>query len=72
MLLGEQAIDTVGSQVPIPFEITYDPAAIDQRLTYAVRARITVDGQLMFTSTTTTRVITQGNPTNVEIVVQRV
>jgi uncharacterized lipoprotein YbaY len=72
IVLGEQTITTGGRQVPIPFEIAYDPAAIDQRLTYSVRARISVDGQLMFTSTTATLVITRGKPTEVEIVVQRV
>ena len=72
VVLGEQTITTGGAQVPIPFEIAYDPAAIDQRMTYSVRARITVDGQLLFTSTTATLVITRGNPSDVEIVVQRV
>jgi uncharacterized lipoprotein YbaY len=73
VVLGEQMIETQGRQVPIPYEIPYDPAAIDQRFTYSVRARITVGGQLMFTSTTATLVITRGNPTtDVEIVVQRV
>lgn len=71
-VLGEQTTETNGRQVPIPFEIAYDPARIDQRLTYAVRARITVDGQLLFTSTTATLVITQGRPTEVELVLQRV
>jgi uncharacterized lipoprotein YbaY len=72
VVLGEQMITTGGSQVPIPFEIAYDPAVIDQRFTYSVRARITVDGQLWFTSTTATLVITRGNPSDVELVVQRV
>jgi uncharacterized lipoprotein YbaY len=72
VVLGEQTIETGGRQVPIPFAIPYDAATIDQRMTYAVRARITVDGQLMFTSTTANLVITRGHPTDVEIVVQRV
>jgi uncharacterized lipoprotein YbaY len=71
-VLGELAIETDGRQVPIPFVIAYDPSAIDARRTYAVRARITVDGQLLFTSTTANLVITQGSPTDVEIVVQPV
>jgi uncharacterized lipoprotein YbaY len=62
VVLGEQTITTGGAQVPIAFEIAYDPTAIDQRLTYSVRARITVDGQLLFASTTATLVITRGNP----------
>lgn len=72
VVLGEQTIETGGRQVPIPFAIPYDAATIDERFTYSVRARITVDGQLMFTSTTANLVITRGIPTNVEIVVQRV
>lgn len=72
VVLGEQTITTMGRQVPIPFEIAYDPSAIDERLTYSVRARITVDGQLLFTSTTATLVITRGRPTDVEIVLARV
>lgn len=71
IILGEQSIPANGAQVPIPFAIAYDPAAIDERFTYSVRARITVDGQLAFTSTTATLVITRGNPTQVEIVVER-
>jgi len=29
----------------------YDPRAIDERMTYGLRARIEQDGELMFTST---------------------
>jgi len=71
-VLGDRSIETSGRQGPIPFVIPYDPSAIDARRTYAVRARITVDGQLLFTSTTANLVITQGSPTDVEIVVQPV
>ena len=39
-------------QPPIAFSIAYDPAAIDERLTYAVRARVLVGERLMFTSDT--------------------
>ena len=68
-VLGEQIITNPG-QVPIPFEIAYDPASIDPRFTYAVQARITADGQLLFISDTVTPVITRGAPTSdVEIVV---
>ncbi|MGB5975662.1 MAG: YbaY family lipoprotein [Nodosilinea sp.] len=59
-------------QVPIPFELVYDPNQIDSRLSYAVQARILVDGQLRFTSTSRVGVITQGNPTAVEIIVDLV
>lgn len=36
---------------PYSFRLVYDPAAIDERMTYGLRARIEHDGKLMFTST---------------------
>jgi putative lipoprotein len=71
-LLGEQIITNPGHQVPIPFEIAYDPAAIDPRHTYAVQARITARGRLIFISTSAYHVITRGNPNHVEVIVDRV
>jgi putative lipoprotein len=70
--IGEQVITTTGQQVPFSFEINYNPATIDPRYTYAVRATITVDGKLRFTSDTTYPVITQGNPSKVEMVLTSV
>jgi uncharacterized lipoprotein YbaY len=72
-VLAEQQIITGGQQVPIPFELKYDPAAIDQRYTYAVQARIEIGGQLAFISTTIHPVLTRGNPvTDVEVIVEPV
>ncbi|MFV9503790.1 MAG: YbaY family lipoprotein [Oscillochloridaceae bacterium umkhey_bin13] len=62
-----------GRQVPLPFELRYDPSQIDERMTYAVQARITIDGQLTFINTQNYSVLTRGAPsTNVEIIVQMV
>ena len=41
----------VDSQGPYPFRLVYDPAAIDARMTYGLRARFEMDGELLFTST---------------------
>lgn len=41
----------VDGQGPYPFRLVYDPAAIDDRMTYGLRARIEHDGRLMFSST---------------------
>lgn len=72
VVLGEQVISPTG-QVPIPFEIAYDPAQIDDRMSYAVQARIEVGGELMFISTQAYPVITRDNPTkDLEILVERV
>ena len=72
VLLAEQKIPTTGQQVPIPFTLTYDASQIEPRYTYVVRAKITVDGQMRWTSTTAYRVITQNNPTTVDILVELV
>lgn len=69
ILVGEQTYQTEGKQVPLPFEIAYDEAAIDPRFTYAVSARITdPEGSLRFISDTIISVITRGGPTS-EIVI---
>ncbi len=70
--IGEQVITTSGNQVPFSFEIKYNSATIDPRYTYAVRATITVDGKLWFTSDRTYPVITRDNPSTVEIVLKKV
>ncbi|MDQ2634020.1 MAG: YbaY family lipoprotein [Pseudomonadota bacterium] len=46
-VVGEQKIDPAG-QVPIAFEIKFDPAVIQPKVNYALQARITVDDRLMF------------------------
>lgn len=46
-ILGEQKIDPAG-QVPIRFEIKFDPSVIQTNMSYALQARITVDGKLWF------------------------
>ena len=69
--IGEQVMDNPG-QVPIPFEIEYNPADIDDRYVYALRIRIEVDGKLLFINTSRYAVITRGNPTsNIEVIVQK-
>ena len=61
-LIAEQVIQTAGKQVPIPFEISFDPAAIDPRMTYAVRATIQLEGKMIMTSTQSHPVITRDAP----------
>jgi putative lipoprotein len=38
-------------QAPYSVRLVYNPEAIDERMTYGLRARIEQDGKLMFTST---------------------
>lgn len=60
-----------GKQVPIPFKLDYDVARIVPAHTYVVRATIKADGSLLFTSTTANPVVTNGQPSYVEVRVSR-
>lgn len=71
-VLAEQTIPTAGRQVPLPFALAYDPAAIQPAHSYAVQVRIELDGQLLWITDTRHAVITQGNPGHVDAVLRRV
>ena len=72
-VLDSVKIPSAGRQVPVPFTLRYDPSQIDERYTYTVSARITVDGVLTWISKTHNPVLTRGAPTdNVEIIVEQV
>jgi uncharacterized lipoprotein YbaY len=58
--------------LPVPYELLYDPSSIDPKHEYAVRAKITEGGRLLWTSDTRHAVLTRGAPSHVEIVVRRV
>jgi len=57
-------------QVPIAFEIPYDPRRIDSRGTYVLRASIYQDGRLRFTSTRAYPVLTHGHGSKVMVVMR--
>ena len=70
--IGQQVIENPSHQIPIPFEIEYNPADIDERYVYALRARIEVDGKLWFINTSRYVVITRGKPiSNIGVMVQK-
>lgn len=50
-ILGEQKIVPAG-QVPIKFEIKFDPSVVQTNMSYALQARITVDDKLWFVTDT--------------------
>jgi putative lipoprotein len=69
--VGAVSITTKGENVPIPFSISYDPTAVRPERSYAVSARITIEGQLRWITTTRHAVLTSGNPSdNVTVTVQ--
>ncbi len=67
-----QIFSTEGRQVPIPFQLKYDPAQILPGHRYQVRAKIVSAGQTIFTTTTAYPVITDGAPTDVTLMLEQV
>lgn len=59
-------------QPPIRFELPYDFTKIDASHRYAVRARIVDGGRLMFTSSETALVATQGHPSRADVLMRLV
>ncbi|MEJ2172242.1 MAG: YbaY family lipoprotein [Woeseiaceae bacterium] len=68
-VIGAARIDGPG---PYTFSIGYDPAKIDERMTYSVRGTVTVDDQLMFTTDMTYPVLTRGAGSEAELLLKRV
>ena len=56
--------------VPISFEIDFDPARIDERMSYSVRAEIRVNGELWANTDTQYPVLTRGAGNSVELLLQ--
>lgn len=50
-IIGERKVAPAG-QVPIKFEISFDPQVVRPNMTYALQARITVDDKLLFITDT--------------------
>ncbi|MEL7353838.1 MAG: YbaY family lipoprotein [Cyanobacteria bacterium J06560_5] len=67
--VAEQTIVTTGEQVPIPFSLPYAASDIDPSATYIVNADILVDDQLRWTTDTQYPVLTQGAPSEIDVVV---
>jgi putative lipoprotein len=70
-LIAERLIDAPG-QVPIAFSLAYDPATLKASRTYALRVRIRVGDDVWFASPFDLRVLTGGNPSQVEVQLERV
>ena len=69
--IGSVTLSDIG-QPPYRFEIPYLPELIVASHRYSVRAQLTHQGQLLFTTDRTYPVITAGNPTEVQLLLKRV
>lgn len=72
VIIAEEVIRPAGRQVPIPFELRYDPRRIKERRRYTVQARINVGGRLRFINTDAYPVITGGHTVTVNVIVRPV
>lgn len=70
-VLAEKNMTSIG-QVPIKFELMYDPALIIDGNSYAVRATIYDDGRMLFTTDTHYPVLTRGNSNSVDLILKRI
>jgi uncharacterized lipoprotein YbaY len=68
--LGAQRIDEI-RQIPIPFEIEYDPLDINPRRTYVISATISAAGRPLYTTVDQYAVITNGKGQQVAVSVER-
>ena len=64
-----ELVVTPEHQVPIPFSLTIERAALVERRTYTLSAKITVDGVLRWTSDTHIPVTASGPMSGLDIVV---
>lgn len=70
-VVADTSFVTGGRQVPLPFELQYDPRTIEPDHRYALRATIQSAGQPLFATDTAYHVITRGAPNKVELVLVR-
>ena len=70
-VIAEQTID-VTHQVPIAFSLVYDPAEIDDRHSYAVRATIFNGNNMLFTTDRHYPVLSRGHGNEADLVLVRV
>lgn len=71
-VLSELAFPTHGRQVPLSFELSFDPDEIDPRGSYVIRAMIeSPDGEVLYRTTRSHSVLSPGaSPFDVEVVVE--
>jgi putative lipoprotein len=71
-VVAKATVPSEGKQVPLPFSLRYDASKIDKTHLYTARATIKGGGQILFTTDQVRGVITQGNPTHVDLMLTRV
>jgi uncharacterized lipoprotein YbaY len=70
-VIAEQKIDFGDRQVPIPFDLKFDPAKINPQHRYGLRATISVDGAVRFRTETAYPVITHGHSSKADLILKQ-
>lgn len=68
-VVAQQRFPTSGRQVPLAFELSYDPARVDPTHRYAIKAAISSGGQMRYSGESEFRPPTGGGPATVSIMV---
>jgi uncharacterized lipoprotein YbaY len=68
-VLGRTRMESPGNP-PFKFSIAYDPARIDPSHRYTVRAKVTHEDRLMFTTDTHYPVLSAGQPSHVDMLMR--
>jgi putative lipoprotein len=71
VVTAEATVRPEGRQVPIPFELRYDPARIDPTHMYGLEAVLKAGGETLFETPDAIAVITKGSPSQVEVWLRR-
>lgn len=71
-VIAKATVKFEGKQVPQPFTLRYDAARIEKKHLYTVRAVIRGSDELLWTTDIARAVITQGNPSDVALMLTRV
>lgn len=71
-VVAKTTVKSEGKQVPLAFTLRYDAGRIDKKHLYTVRAVIRSGDELLWTTDIVRAVITQGNPTDVALMLTRV
>jgi putative lipoprotein len=71
-VIAEEKITLGERQVPVAFELKYDPGKIEAKHRYVVNARILVNGELRFINDQAYPVLTAGKAPQVEMILKQV
>ena len=70
--VGGVRVKPEGRQVPIPFELRFNPGTIVDSHIYVLRAAIRSGGRMIFATDDAYPVLTQGKPTTADLMLVRV